>query len=215
MLRNRAGGIGLQWIITVARPRYRSRLGITTEELHAFVRDWPRSEEGRRLLEGLRCGVGQVPLLLLADAWTAGVNMSCEGAMNWAAHSPLPPLPHVCLPAGPAAWRAGRTLPRSMSSSSGRRRSSGGRPGQRFSPASRPGWPTGGRGSGAARCRRMAALGARHNAGGPAAWKAGRALLCSSGRRQAAERHGANAVTGEAAAIADARRRRGGRLKSG
>ena len=58
MLRTRTGNIGLQWILTVAQARHRSRLGITTGELHAFVRDWPRSEEGRRLLEGLRCGLG-------------------------------------------------------------------------------------------------------------------------------------------------------------
>ncbi|KAI7840945.1 hypothetical protein COHA_005375 [Chlorella ohadii] len=34
--------------------RYRSHLGLNDQQYHAFVREWKDSEEGRRLLEGLR-----------------------------------------------------------------------------------------------------------------------------------------------------------------
>ena len=77
MLRTRAGNIGLQWIVTVSDAKNRSRLAITTEELHTFVRDWPRSEEGRRLLEGLRCGLLWLLLLLPGHGWAACVGWDC------------------------------------------------------------------------------------------------------------------------------------------
>ena len=93
MLRNRAGAIGLQWTKTVAQPQYRSRLGITTEELHAFVRDWPRSGEGRRLLEGLRCG-----LLWVTVAASCWLDCRCVSATpGRGRHGWCQPLPSLCL----------------------------------------------------------------------------------------------------------------------
>ena len=54
MLFNRFGEVHLSWIVDVSQARYRSHLGLSDQQYHAFVREWKDSEEGRRLLEGLR-----------------------------------------------------------------------------------------------------------------------------------------------------------------
>ncbi len=66
MLFNRCGEVHLSWIITVSQAQYRGRLGLSDQQYHDFVREWPRSEEGRRLLEGLRWAAGAGWLLPLA-----------------------------------------------------------------------------------------------------------------------------------------------------
>ena len=54
LLRGSSGGVSLSWIIHANQPHNLRRLGMTRPEFNAFVREWPASEEGRRLLEGLR-----------------------------------------------------------------------------------------------------------------------------------------------------------------
>ncbi|KAI7846012.1 hypothetical protein COHA_000551 [Chlorella ohadii] len=56
LLFNDDGELHLSWIISATQPRYLNAMGMTRAQLNAFVREWPRSEEGRRLLEGLRAG---------------------------------------------------------------------------------------------------------------------------------------------------------------
>ncbi|KAI7846004.1 hypothetical protein COHA_000545 [Chlorella ohadii] len=56
LLFNRCGEVHLSWIVTVSQAQYRGRLGLSDQQYHAFVREWKDSEEGRRLLEGLRAG---------------------------------------------------------------------------------------------------------------------------------------------------------------
>ncbi len=48
------GQLHLSWIANANSAVNLSRLGMTRAQLNAFVHEWPRSEEGRRLLEGLR-----------------------------------------------------------------------------------------------------------------------------------------------------------------
>ncbi|PRW50983.1 zinc finger ZZ-type and EF-hand domain-containing 1 [Chlorella sorokiniana] len=55
-LYDKAGTLHLSWVINASRPDYLNAMGISREQRNAFVREWPRSEEGRRLLEGLRAG---------------------------------------------------------------------------------------------------------------------------------------------------------------
>ena len=66
LLHSPGGGVKLNWIKDAIKPKYLEAFGMTRQEVHAFVGDWPQSEEGRRLLEGLRCAVA-VP----AAAWCA------------------------------------------------------------------------------------------------------------------------------------------------
>ena len=54
MLFNQYGEPHLSWIVDVSLARYRGRLGLSDQQYRAFMRQWPRSEQGRRLLEGLR-----------------------------------------------------------------------------------------------------------------------------------------------------------------
>ncbi|PRW50952.1 hypothetical protein C2E21_5331 [Chlorella sorokiniana] len=55
-LYDKAGTLHLSWVINAGRPYYLDAMCMTREQRNAFVREWPRSEEGRRLLEGLRAG---------------------------------------------------------------------------------------------------------------------------------------------------------------
>ncbi|PRW50977.1 FAD-linked oxidase [Chlorella sorokiniana] len=56
LLFSTAGEQQLRWVVDIMKPSYLAAMGMTRAEVHAFVREWPRSEEGRRLLEGLRAG---------------------------------------------------------------------------------------------------------------------------------------------------------------
>ena len=58
MLRNQYGELHLSWIVVVAQAKHRGRLGLSDQQYRAFMRQWPRSEQGRRLLEGLRWARG-------------------------------------------------------------------------------------------------------------------------------------------------------------
>ena len=84
LLRNNNGELHLSWIVNANKPYNLRRLGMTRDEFNALVRGWPASEQGRRLLEGLRwAGVATSPcianqvnalptacsLLLLARCW--------------------------------------------------------------------------------------------------------------------------------------------------
>ena len=68
----------LSWIATVSQTRYRGRLGLSDRQYHAFVREWKDSEEGRRLLEGLRWAFG---------GWEAGC--CCITVAKWMLGWPL------------------------------------------------------------------------------------------------------------------------------
>ncbi len=54
LLYSRRGEPRLSWISNASTLRYLDAMGMTRPEYHAFVREWPHSEEGRHLLEGLR-----------------------------------------------------------------------------------------------------------------------------------------------------------------
>jgi len=54
----RSGGMSLKWTKSANQPHYLTAMGMTRPEYNAFVREWPHSEEGRRLLEGLRWATG-------------------------------------------------------------------------------------------------------------------------------------------------------------
>ena len=54
MLFNRHGEPHLGWIIEASQAKHRGRLGLNDQQYRAFMRQWPRSKQGRRLLEGLR-----------------------------------------------------------------------------------------------------------------------------------------------------------------
>ncbi len=63
---NKAGELRLSWVSGAAEPRFLDAMGMTRPEYNTFVREWPHSEEGRRLLQGLRWAVGAGWLLPLA-----------------------------------------------------------------------------------------------------------------------------------------------------
>ncbi len=54
LLFSKAGELHLSWITNADKPRYLNAMGMTRAQLNTFVREWKDSEEGRRLLEGLR-----------------------------------------------------------------------------------------------------------------------------------------------------------------
>ncbi|PRW51094.1 mitochondrial transcription termination factor-like family-3 [Chlorella sorokiniana] len=56
LLLNRSGKTSLSWIKDANKPHSLRRLGMSRHEFNAFVRAWPASPEGRRLLAGLRAG---------------------------------------------------------------------------------------------------------------------------------------------------------------
>jgi len=58
MLFNPLGEPHLSWIVIMSAAKQRCRLGLSDAQYHAFGREWPASEEGRRLLEGLRWARG-------------------------------------------------------------------------------------------------------------------------------------------------------------
>ena len=66
LLRNNTGELRLSWILTINHAHNLRRLGMTRGEFNSFVKQWPRSEQGRRLLEGLRWGWWGC---LMAAAW--------------------------------------------------------------------------------------------------------------------------------------------------
>ena len=70
LLRNDNGELHLSWIINANRPRNLRRLGMTRDEFNAFVKQWPASEQGRRLLEGLRWATG-------AGRWLLALCLPC------------------------------------------------------------------------------------------------------------------------------------------
>ncbi len=52
LLRYKDGSVCVSWV-SGAKWDMLNYGGMTAAEFHTFVREWPRSEEGRRLLEGL------------------------------------------------------------------------------------------------------------------------------------------------------------------
>ena len=51
MLHKKGGGVSLSWIINAKRDL--PGCGVNRAAISVHVREWPRSEEGRRLLAGL------------------------------------------------------------------------------------------------------------------------------------------------------------------
>ena len=78
MLFNPLGEPHLSWIVIMSAAKQRCRLGLSDAQYHAFVREWPASEEGRRLLEGLRWATG-----VEGGRWGGG---GCDGR-GWSAVS--------------------------------------------------------------------------------------------------------------------------------
>ena len=58
LLRNNTGELRLSWIVNVNKPHNLRRLGMTRGEFNAVMKQWPRTEQGQRLLEGLRWVTG-------------------------------------------------------------------------------------------------------------------------------------------------------------
>ncbi|PRW50766.1 transcription termination factor mitochondrial [Chlorella sorokiniana] len=56
LLHSRSGEPSLSWIVNASQPHNLRRLGMSRAEFNAFVREWPVSLEGQRLLAGLRAG---------------------------------------------------------------------------------------------------------------------------------------------------------------
>lgn len=56
LLRNRGGGLHLSWIRSANKPENLALMGLTPDQLNTLVQEWPASNEGQRLLEGLSCG---------------------------------------------------------------------------------------------------------------------------------------------------------------
>ncbi len=52
LLRDNGGSVSLCWVASAKQDLQRC-CGMSAAEYNTFVREWPRSEEGRRLLEGL------------------------------------------------------------------------------------------------------------------------------------------------------------------
>ncbi|PRW50832.1 transcription termination factor mitochondrial [Chlorella sorokiniana] len=56
LLCSRSGELSFSWVKSANKPYNLARLGMSRDEFNAFVRAWPASPEGRRLLAGLRAG---------------------------------------------------------------------------------------------------------------------------------------------------------------
>ena len=93
LLRNNNDELHLSWIINANRPRNLRRLGMTRDEFNAFVKQWPRSEQGRRLLEGLRWA--RLGGLMVAAGYSvparAAKPVQCTGMLCFLLASPTMP----------------------------------------------------------------------------------------------------------------------------
>ena len=135
----------MSWVVNANKPYNLSRLGMSRPEFNDFVRDWPRSEEGRRLLEGLRCGLGWW-VLLGALCMLGRLGFSCLHAAELQVIPACACMRPACRAGSVEGWPR-PPLPGEAEQSSGSR--------QRRSSGSRP------RRCGAARRRRMVALAGR------------------------------------------------------